>query len=249
MVFQKLCTGCGQCVTACPEQIVSLSNALCCHDVKLCTHCGACVPHCPAKARSISGQSMDVAQVMEVVRKDSLFYRNSDGGVTIGGGEPTASGEFLLELLRACRDEGFHTCVDTCGYCAPEYFTKVMALTDLFLFDCKHMNPQQHMTLTGRDNAPILTNLRAALAGTAQTRIRMPLMPGLNDSEENIRAMAALLHEYGIKEVDVMPYHAFGRSKYAALHKEYPSLEAYAPENLHLVLHRFAHHGLKAVIA
>lgn len=248
MVFEHLCTGCGQCVSACPQQAVSLNNATCRQNTKSCTSCGTCAPHCPAKARVLSGESMDVAQVMEVIRKDSLFYSNSDGGVTVGGGEPTASGEFLLELLRACRDEGFHTCVDTCGYCAAEYFDQVIPLTDLFLFDCKHMDPQQHKALTGRDNAPILTNLRAALAAGVPTRIRMPLMPGLNDSEKNISAMAALLHEYDVCEVEVMPYHAFGRNKYAALYKKYPSLEGYEAENLHLVLNRFAFHGLKALI-
>jgi pyruvate formate lyase activating enzyme len=248
LVFENLCSGCGQCMEICPSGAVEKKGNTFNRKMELCTDCGHCVPGCPTKARVMSGKLMDVSEIMDVVRKDALFYANSDGGVTIGGGEPTAGGDFLLDLLRACRDEAFDVCVDTCGFCPPEFFGEVTALADLFLFDCKHMDPEQHKRLTGQDNTLILANLRTALASGVQTRVRVPLMPGLNDTEENIRAMAALLHEYGVKEVDVLPYHAFGRNKYAALRKEYPDLPAYEDGKLHEVLDRFASRGLKAAI-
>jgi pyruvate formate lyase activating enzyme len=196
----------------------------------------------------MSGTRMNVDDVMKEVRKDALFYANSDGGVTFGGGEPVAGGDFLLDLLRACRDEAFHTCVDTCGSCSRERFDKIVALTDLFLFDCKCMDSEQHKRLTGQDNALILANLRAALASKTRTRIRVPLMPGLNDSDDNIGAMAAFLREFKVRDVDVMPYHAFGRNKYAALCREYPKLQAYETWQLRETLERFSRHGLKAIV-
>ncbi|MDR2574305.1 MAG: glycyl-radical enzyme activating protein [Desulfovibrio sp.] len=248
LVFENLCSGCGRCMEVCPAGAVERNGAACNRNLALCTDCGACVAECPAKARVMSGKLMDVAEVMDVVRKDALFYANSDGGVTFGGGEATAAGDFLLDMLRACRDEAFHVCVDTCGFCPPEYFSKVAGLTDLFLFDCKHMDAETHKRLTGQDNALILANLRAALASGVRTRIRVPLLPGLNDSEENIRAMALLLHEYDVYEVDVLPYHAFGRNKYAALRRDWPEFRAYEPERLRGALDRFAGHGLRAEI-
>lgn len=249
MLFSNLCTACSLCTTACPNGAMVQEGNTFNRDVNLCKNCGACVPTCPSRARVMSGESMTVEQIMEIVRKDALFYANSEGGVTIGGGEPTAAGDFLVELLMACRDEGFHTCVDTCGFCAPEQFQKIVPLTELFLFDSKHMDPTQHKSLTGQDNVHILANLRTALASKVQTRIRMPLIPGKNDTEDNIRALAELLHEYNVHEVDVMPYHAFGRSKYTALLKPYPTHESYCPEELKIVLDRFAQFGLTPLIA
>ncbi len=196
----------------------------------------------------MSGKHMTVEEVLRVVRKDSLFYGNSGGGVTFGGGEPTSAGDFLIALLQACRQEGYHTCVDTCGHCAPDQFKKVMGLTELFLFDCKHMDPEQHRRLTGQDNVLILANLRAVLRAEVSVRIRVPLMPGLNDSEENIAAMAAMLHEFDRHEVDVLPYHAFGKSKYTALRLEDPALDAYKPDTLKKVLDKFVQHGLNPML-
>jgi pyruvate formate lyase activating enzyme len=249
MVFENLCTGCGHCREVCPEHAVVRAGNVFNRDTRLCTNCGACVPGCPARAREMSGKIMDVDAVMAELRKDALFYANSDGGVTIGGGEPTLAGDFLLELLGACRDEGYHTCVDTCGFCPPDFFGEVVGLTDLFLFDCKHMEPAGHAELTGQDNAGILANLRAALSSGVATRVRVPLIPDRNDSPDNIRAMSDMLKPYAVREVDVLPYHAFGRNKYAALRMEYPELRAYTPEELRAVLDRFSDCGLKAVVA
>jgi pyruvate formate lyase activating enzyme len=197
----------------------------------------------------MSGEIMTVEEVMQVVRLDSLFYDNSGGGVTFGGGEPISAGHFLIALLEACRDEGYHTCIDTCGHCSPAQFKKVMGLTELFLFDCKHMDPAQHKRLTGLDNALILANLRTLLESGIPTQIRIPLIPDMNDAEDNIAALAALLRQYNKNEVDVLPYHAFGRSKYAALGWETPAMEAYVPEKLQEVLERFSRHGLKFSLA
>ena len=214
----------------------------------LCVSCGACVQVCPNKARVMSGRIMTVEEVMEVVRKDWLFYENSGGGVTFGGGEPTAGGQFFLDLVQTAHDEGLHVTVDTCGFCPEDRFDKTIGLADLFLFDCKHMDPEQHKKLTGQDNALILRNLEAALSSSTEVRVRMPLMPGLNDSDENLATMAAFLGRFGRKQVEIMPCHAFGKSKYAALGKPYPDVQQYTPEGLKAAEERFARHGLVPVI-
>lgn len=248
LVFENLCRNCGGCMATCPNGAVTNGGEHHNRDLSLCRNCGKCTEVCSAKARVMSGQVMTVEEVMKVVRKDELFYCNSGGGVTFGGGEPTSAGDFLIALLEACREQGYHTCVDTCGYCAPEHFKKVLGLTELFLFDCKHMDPEQHRRLTGQDNTIILTNLREVLRSGVPVHIRVPLMPGLNDSEENIAAMAAMLHEFGRGEVDVLPSHSFGRSKYSALCRDVPNVRSYDPAELKEALDRFARHGLKTSV-
>lgn len=248
LVFENLCQSCGACAAVCPVGAVTSEGERYNRDLAVCNNCGACAAVCPAKARVMSGEDMTVEDVMKIVRKDSLFYANSGGGVTIGGGEPASAGDFLLALLEASIREGIHTCVDTCGYCSPEMFKKILGLAELILFDCKHMDPEQHRRLTGQDNALILANLREALASRVPVKIRVPLMPGLNDSDENIAALAALLNEYGVHEVDVLPCHQFGKSKYEALRLPAPEMAAYAPDKLKEALARFEQHGLKVTV-
>lgn len=191
---------------------------------------------------------MTVEEVMRVVDSDSLFYDNSGGGVTFGGGEPTAAGAFLLGLLDASIRRGYHICLDTCGVCEPERFRKIMNQVELFLFDCKHMDPDEHKRLTGLDNVIILQNLHALFEAKKTLRIRVPLMPGINDTEKNIAQMAAFLHKHGHNEVDVLPCHTFGHSKYAALNLADPAMVPYQPQELAAALERFAKYDLKVTI-
>lgn len=248
MFFSNLCVGCGACERICPNGAVVKIGDVYNRDRSICTDCGLCVESCPSKAREMSGKRMTVEEVMRVVDSDSLFYDNSGGGVTFGGGEPTAGGQFFLDLVQTAHDEGLHVTVDTCGFCPEDRFDKTIGLADLFLFDCKHMDPEQHKKLTGQDNALILRNLEAALSSSTEVRVRMPLMPGLNDSDENLAAMAAFLGRFGRKQVEIMPCHAFGKSKYAALGKPYPDVQQYTPEGLKAAEERFARHGLVPVI-
>lgn len=248
LFFRNLCTGCGACVRACRSGASSMEEGVSRLDREQCRDCGACALVCPTRAREMSGRLMSVEEVMAVLRKDALFYENSGGGVTFGGGEPTSGGQFFLDLVEASVLEGWHVAVDTCGFCPEERFHKVLKMADLFLFDIKHMDPEQHKALTGQDNALILRNMRAALLSGREVHIRMPLMPGLNDSEENITAMADFFGTFGHHEIEIMPCHAFGRNKYAALSLPFPAVEQYTPEALQRVRERFARHGLSTVI-
>ncbi len=249
MVFPKLCSGCGACISACPQQAIVMDGD---HrsrtDRQKCVSCGACAAVCPHKAREISGRAMTVAEVMRVVEKDELFYQNSGGGVTFCGGEPTASGEFLLELMQACHNRGYHICLDTCGHCEQNAFLKAAAASDLILFDCKHMDTAIHKQFTGVGNELILSNLKNILERHYAVRIRIPLMPGVNDTESNITALAEFLKPYGIFDVDILPCHTFGSSKYEALGLNQPSQVPYPKEELKLILQRFERNGLHTAI-
>lgn len=249
MCFENLCVSCGACERVCPNGAVVKTEKGYNRDRSICKDCGACVNVCMSKARVMSGERMTVKQVMDIVDRDSLFYANSDGGVTFGGGEPTSAGEFLIELMKDCAKKGYHICVDTCGVCKPEQFRRVIELADMLLFDCKHMDPEQHRRLTGMDNVVILENLKQALTSGKDVHIRMPLMPGLNDSEENIKAMADFLQPLGKKDIDVLPCHAFGASKYDALRIDRPTMQAYKPEALQEVLQIFKKYGFNVTIA
>ena len=184
LFFEDNCTGCGQCAEVCPNGAAfRRENGSYGLDRTRCTSCGACIPGCPGKARVMSGRPYDADEVMAVVKKDATFYLNSGGGVTFGGGECTAQPAFLMELVDACFSMGLHICLDTCGFCDPEIFARFIPRTDLFLYDLKHMDPARHRELTGRDNGPVLANLKAILADDPEkVRIRVPLMKGINDT-------------------------------------------------------------------
>ncbi len=249
MHFAGLCTSCGACLSVCSHGAVTFENGIIGRDLTRCVSCGACAEICPSTAASMSGKSYGVDEVMKVVLKDAAFYFNSGGGVTFGGGECTMQGAFLLELMDACLAKGLHTCVDTCGQTDPALFRTLLDRADLFLYDIKHMDSAMHKELTGIGNGRIQENLKTGLSLCPEKfLIRVPLMPGLNDSETNIAAMASLLHEYGVSHVDVMPCHSFGKSKYEALRLAQPGVPEYEPEQLAAVLQRFAAHGLETEI-
>jgi len=163
---------------------------------------------------------MTLEEVMKKVESDRLFYQNSGGGVTLSGGEPLYQWEFALQLLKECKGKGIHTALDTCGYAPWNVLEKVLEYTDLALFDIKHMDAEQHRKGTGRSNKLILDNARRS-ASKVRTWLRVPLIPGYNDSEENLREIAKFGLEIGVEKVSLLPYHIWGRSKYTKLGKRY----------------------------
>ena len=246
--FQHLCQRCYRCVEVCPNNATTVNaDGGLDIDLDLCKASGECVEACPYGAREISGKIMTVDEVLEEVSKDMLFYKNSGGGVTASGGEPTHQPEFLQSLFERCHKASIETCLDTCGYVRSEVLKRILEHTDIVLYDLKHMGPAQHKKLTGVDNKLILENARMIATEGKPMIIRMPLVPRHNDSEQNIKAMAKFMNELGLKKIDLLPYHALGKEKYARLGLEYKlgSLKPHSSKKIEAIKTALESYGLE----
>ena len=209
------CLGCEACVETCETNALTLTQQGIQRDEQLCKTCGECTEACPAEARDMIGRQVSVEDVLQQVEKDRLYYDESGGGVTFSGGEPLAQPEFLIALLRACGERDLHRVVDTSGLAATQTLLKVAEHTDLFYFDSKLMADQRHRQTTGVSNQRILENLRALDLEGQAVRIRVPVIPGINDHIENFSAMAEFLAPLKqIRQVDLLPYHSSAREKH-----------------------------------
>ncbi len=217
----ELCISCGRCLTVCP---VSLG------ETDTCQQCGACAEICPAQGRVMAGSIQTTSEVMQKIRRDLLFYDQSGGGVTFSGGEPLCQPDFLLELLQTCGKEGIHRAVDTSGFAAWEVLQPIAAETDLFLYDLKIMDSEQHKKYTGVGNELILANLTKLIRSGQHGIVRMPLIPGINNAEENLQAMGKFLAATGGSwPVNLLPFHQMQKSKYQKLGRTYQLSETAIP--------------------
>ena len=174
------------------------------------------------KALKIIGEYLSVEQVISQIEQDALFYRNSNGGVTLSGGEPLYQPLFTLNLLKRCREKGFHTVLDTSGYADWDVLREILEYVDLVLYDIKCFNSKEHLSLTGVPNEKILQNLESTvLQNNTPVIVRIPVVPTHNDSEENIANTAKYLKKIGIKESNLLPFHKFGIGKYKIVEKGY----------------------------
>jgi pyruvate formate lyase activating enzyme len=212
------CIGCRKCIKACPKSAISLVGDCLITDRNLCINCGTCAKVCFAQARELCGRYMTAGEVFNIVKRDIIFYNNTGGGITVSGGEPTSQPAFLVELLKKCKDAGIHTAVDTCGYFKWGVFEDILRYTDLVLFDLKHMDSKKHYEYMGVYLEPILENLRKIDKSGKDIWIRTPLVPGYNDSIENLEKQADLMAGLkNLKRFDLLPYHSYGRQKYPML--------------------------------
>ncbi len=226
----KRCIGCGACVEACPRGAVRYSARGVLVDSEACIRCGACVKACPTEALEMTGIPLSLEELVAEILKDRAFYDESRGGVTFSGGEPLVQHEFLFEVLRACGARGIHRAVDTTGCASPEVIGKIAEETDLFLYDLKHMNPEEHKKYTGVDNALILSNLRELASRNAEVNVRIPFIPGVNDSPENLRQVALFLTSLPkAYTVSLLPYHAAATEKYHKLGQNYRMKDVLPP--------------------
>jgi pyruvate formate lyase activating enzyme len=223
------CIGCGACMDICANNAVTLKNSLPYTDRDRCSCCGACARACPTCAREIIGETVSVEHVTGEIEKDIIFYDQSGGGATFSGGEPLAQPAFLRKLLKACRDRDIHTAVDTSGYANWEVIHSVAGSTELFLYDIKHLDDTMHTKTVGVSNRVILDNLQKLARIHGNIIIRMPLVPGINDDDENIVSTAQFISSVNIKEVNILPYHKTGMDKYGRLGREYRLTDTLEP--------------------
>ncbi len=205
------------CVSVCHEEAMALDEQGKPRIDRLrCNDSGACAEACHHDALKLVGHEMTVAEVMAEVEKDRAFYRRSGGGLTIGGGDPLAQPLFTAELLEAAQEEYLHTAIETSGHVAWQHFERALRSVDLLHIDLKHIDPVKHKELTGQSNALILGNLAKILSikEPQDVVIRIPVIPGCNDSVENIRESAKFVAALGFTQIELMPYHEFGKSKY-----------------------------------
>jgi pyruvate formate lyase activating enzyme len=230
------CKKCGRCIEACPNDAITISDDECIKiDRKLCQSCGECVETCLNQALKLAGKSITVEELFQEVNKDSPFYRRSNGGITVGGGEPTMQHEFVAAFLKRCKQIYIHTAIESCGYVKWEYLEKILKYLDLAYFDIKHMDPLVHKELTGVSNELILENIKKASI-LYPVIIRIPIAPGLNDSDENILATAKFAAELGknLQRIEILPYHKFGTHLYDQLDMEYKLKNVEPPKDEHM---------------
>lgn len=233
MVSINSCTHCGKCREVCshPER---------------CTACGACVEICPQNIRRIAGTAMTSESLAAIILKDAAYYARYGGGVTFSGGEPLLQAGFLTETLD--RLQGIHRCMETCGYADAETFHMVVERLDYVIMDLKLMDDGVHRHYTGVSNEQILQNARMLMRSGKPCRFRIPLIPGVNDTEENMRATAELVS--GINPavpIELLPYHVTAGAKYAMIGRNYaPAFDVNRTVSVHLDL--FKAYGLECSV-
>lgn len=249
---RELCTACGRCYGICPEGAISFEDGVIVSiDRQKCTDCGACVKACYMDAIDTFGKVYTLRELMDELMRDKDYYDATGGGVTIGGGEPTMQPEFTGALIRELHENGVHVALDTCGFTTTEEGRKLLGEADLLLFDMKGYNPELHKKNTGVSNKLILDNLRYRDSLNKPIIIRMPIIPGCNDSDEELAAEAELLSAiHSIIRIDMIPYHDYGKIKFQQRGYAYP-LEGTArlsDERVQQVKELLESYGLKVQI-
>ena len=225
ILHRHKCTACGGCVKACPVCANTIVDGKLVFDRDKCIACGECLDWCIPQAREIAGKEYTVKELVTAIKKDLTFYERSGGGVTLSGGEVMAASDldYVVNLCKAIKREGISVFIDTSGYCTYERLQKVMPYTDCFLYDIKEINPELHKKYIGVDNKTILENLVKLSNDGATIYLRLPVIPGRNGSDEDMRSIIAFLEENKVrlKQINLLPYHDIGRGKYAGLDRPY----------------------------
>lgn len=215
MVDHDKCVQCKACEKVCPTQAVTTQKG--------CIGCGKCVEVCLSKARKLVGREMSVEDVMKEILKDKVLYDHSNGGITLSGGEVLMQPKFALEILKRCKEEGIHTVLDSTVYCQLDTFKEILEYVDLVYADLKCIFDEPHKKLTFVSNQTILNNIRYMDDIQQEFNIRMPIIPGYNNTDEMMKETIQFLSSLKTKPVVwLLPFHAYGKSKYEKLNKEWP---------------------------
>jgi pyruvate formate lyase activating enzyme len=245
------CINCRRCSVVCPVGAIDFKGPILKIDRSRCNRCGACADGCPSQSITLLGKPMGVERLSEELCRDKVFYRHSGGGVTLSGGEVLLKPGFTGQLLRTLKNEGVGVGIDTCGHVPWASIEHLLPYIDFFLWDIKHMDPERHKERTGASNDLILSNLEAVSNRNIPVYVRMPVIPGFNDSEENIRATCEFVRDLpSLVEVDLLPLHHLGKARYASLDRPYPINDLHLVpegviEELRLLIESY---GLKACV-
>lgn len=221
LIKTERCLVCGTCAPLCAHDAITWTGSQYETDRSRCRLCPDCADACPSGARSIAGQTWSVPELIAQVEKDRVFLHESGGGVTFSGGEPLMQPDFLGEAIDACRAAGIHTAVETSGFGSRRAIDAARR-ADLLLFDLKLLDDDRHRKYTGVSNRIILRNFAYVASRHAAVRVRMPVIPGVNDDARNVEAIAALAVANGVTRIDLLPYHTAGLAKYERLGRHYP---------------------------
>jgi len=247
--YEHKCIQCGECIPVCPVKAHGVINGKHFFERDKCISCGVCEDVCLGSSLKLFGQKVSVEEAMEFALEDKDFFE-TNGGITISGGEPLLQAEFCAELFKLLNKESMHCAIDTCGAVNWSSFESVLPYTDLFLYDLKHVDDKLHQEYTGSSNRKILANLSRLSELQVPIEIRIPLVPGFNDDNVSIDAIGEFLSKLsGIRTVKVLAYHDLARSKYTALNIPYtmPQVSIPASDKLSEVTVRLANYGVKVI--
>lgn len=222
MYNSKKCVKCGTCVKNCPQKAITVENGQLNFDRKKCITCKTCKENCPADAISFIGERKSIEEVMESILRDKNYYEESGGGVTFSGGEPFVQFDFLINVLKKCKEYNINTAIETTGDTSWSNIEMVLPYVDLFLYDMKHSVPEKIIEITGGNGYRIQENLvKLAKEDPNKIIIRVPVIPGFNYYDNVIKDIINMALQLKIPEVNLLPYHNLGASKYDQLGKEY----------------------------
>lgn len=221
IMFQReRCINCGKCLSVCASGALSPEHAGVI-DYRKCVGCGECANVCPTGALVLKGEKMKVGELVRILKKDAITYRKSGGGITLSGGEPLVQWEFAIELLKACKSQGWHTAMETTGFGSEKVVEAVFPFVDLTLLDIKSTDSQTHKKYTGVTNEVIVRNA-ARIVQLSKTVIRVPTIPVVNATDEEFLRIAQFVKTLrGVDTVHILPYHTYGENKYGLMGKEY----------------------------
>lgn len=230
------CIKCEKCVQACPNDAISATENGIQTDRDRCTALGNCVNVCPTGARESIGRKISDVDLLEAIKRDTIYHDTSAGGVTFSGGEPLMQPTFLKTVLEECKEEKIHTTLDTSGYAPADVFHSIKEYVDLFLFDVKLFHDPSHRKYTGVSVHPIKRNLKSLIEAQrgGDVILRFPVIPGITDTQRNIRALLRFLTTLNdVREIDLLPYHSV-QEKYVRIGKEFKMGETPPPSQEHI---------------